>query len=112
MFSDTTDHDVRVATVVTQQIDLIEKLIALGSHDNQWRKKISEILDEINPQTNKRNIDIIKGQFKIAKVVRIERRDDRHSISNKFSDFTVETINRLIDEGENDAIKALSAPAS
>lgn len=112
MFSDTTDHDVRVAKVVSQQIDLIEKLIALGSHDNQWRKKISEILDEINPQTNKRNIDIIKGQFKIAKLVRIERRDDRHSISGKFSDFTVETINRLIDEGENDAIKALSAPAS
>jgi hypothetical protein len=31
---------------------------------------------------------------------------------SKFSDFTVETINRLIDDGENDAIKALSAPAS
>jgi hypothetical protein len=52
----------------------------------------------------KRNIDVIKNSFKIVKITQIQRRDDDNSISGKLADFTSKTIDRLIQEGYQDAM--------
>lgn len=40
-------------------------------------------------------------------VLRIERRDDLHSISNKWAEWSSMTISRLLDEGKKDALTKL-----
>jgi predicted acylesterase/phospholipase RssA len=56
--------------------------------------------------------DIIKGKFKLANVIRIERTDYINSntgkdFSTKPTDFTYQTIKKLIEQGEQDASEVL-----
>ena len=51
-----------------------------------------------------RGIFIPKDTFKIVKVVQIQRKDDSDSVSGKITDFTSETVNRLIQQGYEDAL--------
>jgi NTE family protein len=44
-----------------------------------------------------------RNQYKLTKVVRIERTNHTDAVSNKTGDFSAQTINGLIDEGMNDA---------
>lgn len=51
---------------------------------------------------------IRRGRYKLNKVIRIERAADySNSIYGKTGDFTIDTINKLIEEGKNDARNAL-----
>jgi len=84
-------------------------LISLGDNDEAIKEKINKILDEYTPrqfntQEYKKYIDILKNTFKIVKVVQIQRKDDRDSISGKIADFTAETISKLIQQGYEDAL--------
>jgi hypothetical protein len=45
----------------------------------------------------------LRNQYKLTKVVRIERANHTDAVSNKTGDFTAQTINELIGEGMNDA---------
>ena len=49
--------------------------------------------------------DLTEGRFRLAKVVTIERKDDVHSISNKWADFTSKIITEMMKQGEDDAWK-------
>ena len=51
--------------------------------------------------------DLIKGQFKLTKVVRIEPENYTDNISGKGADFTSKTISSLIEKGKEDALKVL-----
>ena len=58
--------------------------------------------------------DLIKGRFKLHHVVRIERSNDvdpstgrEVDYSSKPNDFTHDTIKKLIEQGEKDALKIL-----
>jgi NTE family protein len=58
--------------------------------------------------------DLIKGKFKLANVIRIERTDYINSntgkqpdFSSKPTDFTYQTIKKLIEQGEEDALEVL-----
>ncbi|MGB7883722.1 MAG: patatin-like phospholipase family protein [Nitrososphaeraceae archaeon] len=58
----------------------------------------------INYRQGRRYEDLIKGVFRLAKVVRIERKyDPNTSTSFKTGDLTPKTINELIEEGEKDS---------
>ena len=90
-------------------VNLIEKLIALGENDELLQEEINRILDEYTPrrfitEEVKRNIDTLKNTFKITKIIQIQRKDDDDSVSGKFTDFTSETIDRLIKEGYQDTL--------
>ena len=47
--------------------------------------------------------DLLKGQFKLAKVLRVERKNDADDVFLKTADFTQATIKQLIEKGERDA---------
>jgi hypothetical protein len=58
--------------------------------------------------------DLIKGKFKLTNVIRIERTDyiDSNSskeadFSSKPTDFTYQSIKKLIEQGEADAFEVL-----
>jgi predicted acylesterase/phospholipase RssA len=56
---------------------------------------------------NRKYKDLIKGRFKLTKVVRIEPENYTDNISGKGADFTAETISSLIEKGKEDALKVL-----
>jgi NTE family protein len=107
-FSD--GYDAKTDGLLTDYVNLIERLISLGDNDEAIKEKINKILlDEyaprrFNTEEYKKYIDILKDTFKIVKVVQIQRKDDSDSISGKITDFTSETISKLIQQGYEDAL--------
>jgi NTE family protein len=103
-------YDAKTDRLLTDYVNLIERLISLGDNDDAIKEKINKILlDEyaprrFNTEEYKKYIDILKDTFKIVKVVQIQRKDDSDTISGKITDFTSETISKLIQQGYEDAI--------
>jgi NTE family protein len=102
-------YDAKTDGLLTDYVNLIERLISLGDNDEAIKEKINKILDEYTPrqfntQQYKKYIDILKDTFKIVKVVQIQRKDDSDSISGKIADFTSETISKLIQQGYEDTL--------
>jgi NTE family protein len=102
-------YDAKTDELLTGYVNLIERLISLGDNDELAKEKINRILDEsaprrFNTEEFKKNIDMLKDTFKIVRVIQIQRKDDSDAISGKMADFTSETINKLIQEGYEDAM--------
>jgi hypothetical protein len=58
---------------------------------------------------HKKYEDILRGRFKITKMVRIERKHNPNiSTSFKGGDITPKTIEEMVKEGENDAMIGIS----
>ncbi len=49
--------------------------------------------------------DILEGQYNIGKVIRINRKNDEHTISNKIFDFSYKTIKQLRESGYNETLE-------
>ena len=99
------------ANFVTEMKDLLEDAIYKVNDENDkgvLKRKLNDIL--VTNTSNKdrkcraRNYkDLLRGQFKLNKVTRIERTNYINSIYGKTGDLTFETIHKLIKEGECDA---------
>ena len=48
--------------------------------------------------------DILIGQYEIGKVIRINRKSDEYTISNKIFDFSSKTIKQLKESGYNNTL--------
>ncbi|HEX2014637.1 MAG TPA: patatin-like phospholipase family protein [Nitrososphaera sp.] len=114
-FHDRTKYDEQIAHVISDYIDLIEKLIKLAKDKKASQQEIVAVLDQENPgmksmkregSRRKTYREILEGRFKV-KVVRIDRSDDKYTIFGKHADFSATTIEKLIDSGRKDAIKIL-----
>jgi NTE family protein len=109
---DKTEYDLKVATLVTDYMDLTLELIRLAKDKRISKDDVIEILKKLaksrfrtgKPRTY---MDLLKGKFGVNEILRIERRDDLHSISNKWADWSSMTICRLLDEGKRDALTRL-----
>jgi hypothetical protein len=93
---------------VTDYIDLCWDLIRLAKKNNLPKdniKKIPEKRAKSRQRTGKarRYEDLVTGRFDIHRVVRIERKDDNNTTSNKSFDFSSETIQQLIEKGYKEA---------
>lgn len=112
--ADKTEYDQKVAALVSDYIELIREMrkIALDhitqpNKQKDFKEKLDRFLKDENIESKQRTgkprtyEDLIKGRFKLSKVITIERKDDRHSISNKWADFSSKTIEDLIEEGQN-----------
>jgi NTE family protein len=102
-------YDAKTDGLLSDYVNLIERLISLGDSDESLKEKINRILDEYTPrrfytEEYKKNIDILKNTFKIVKVIQIYRKDDEDTISGKLADFTSETISKLIQQGYQDTL--------
>ena len=102
-------YDAKADGLLSDYVNLIERLISLGDNDESIKEKINNILDEYTPRRYyteefKKNIDILKNTFKVVKVVQVYRKDDDDTISGKLADFTSETISKLIQQGYQDTL--------
>jgi hypothetical protein len=121
-FHDKTDYDTKLAQDVSYH-DFVEEMTQLAydaikeTNDqnkavNSLKKRFEGILNRqqrtLIRVTNPRYFsDLIYKRFEIDEVIKIQRRDDVHTISDKTFDFSSETILNLIEEGEKDALKEI-----
>ena len=114
-YSDKTKYDEKVALLVSDYLELSKQIrnIAINNFkNNNEKEKFERELDYFLKNTNtkstlrsgeERKYDaLIRGSFEITNVIRIERQDNSDNISSKFADFTSETIEDLIKQGEKD----------
>jgi NTE family protein len=110
--SDQTEYDQKVALFVSDYYDLANELLDLAKRKGASTTDIDAILSrKANSMkrsgVRRRYSDLMKGRFDLQRVVTIEHKDDPDSISNKWADYTSETINKLIVEGEQFEDKAV-----
>jgi NTE family protein len=121
-FSDRNSHyDEMVADLVTDHTELIDRLKELAkSHfenkdgsdiifQNEFENliKTTEAKRRGGTVEHRKYKDLLKGRFKLTKVIRIEHESYTDSISGKGADFTSKTIMSLIEKGKEDALRAL-----
>jgi NTE family protein len=110
--SDQTEHDQKVAFFVSDYYNLVNQLVGLAKRKGTSTAEVDAILSMQAKSIKRSGIrrtynDLLKGRFDLQRVVTIEHKDDPDSISNKWADYTVETINRLISDGEDFDNKAI-----
>jgi hypothetical protein len=82
--------------------------IPQNKQDN-FKDKLDEFLERQHAESKNRKgeprtyEELLKGRFKITSVATIERTDDVNDISNKWADFSEDSIIRLINKGIEDA---------
>jgi NTE family protein len=122
LYSDKTEYDQKIALLVSDYVDLVVRLQAIADEaidlvqeptkKNRLREKIKKVLNSNTrsegrtPRQRRKFEDLITGRFDLVKVVTIERTDDPDNISDKWADFSSETIRQLIDDGERYKTKA------
>jgi NTE family protein len=112
-FSDRTQHDEEMLLLASDYVDLVRGLIAVAEEHRVKEDIINNLLNQ-NTRFHgeflkaRRFLDIVEGQFQIDEIIRINRKNDEHTISNKIYDFSVGTIKLLFEQGYNDALDGLS----
>ena len=109
------------ANLITDYIDFINNLKKLAVSHIKDEKEIHKFEYEFeklkskdakstflkNNRKHQKYRDLLKGRIELTKIERIERRHNQESTSRKTGDFSPETINALIKEGENDVQELL-----
>ncbi len=111
LLMDKTEYEESVTKMITQYMHLIEELIKkLTGRD---KSASTEVLDQpiISSALNRKGIrtyrDLLKGNFDIDRIMRIERKDDRYAVGLAMADFSAHTIQQLMAFGKYDAIDKL-----
>ncbi len=108
-FSDRTHRDEEILLLVSDYIDLVRDLIRKAKENGVKDKVITDLLNQRTkyhgiswrPRLNR---EIIEGRFDIDHIIRIERKNDEHNISDKTFDFSSGTITQLIKDGYADTM--------
>jgi NTE family protein len=92
--------------------DAIKEINDQNKAANSLKKRFEGILNRqqrtLTRVTNPRYFsDLVYKRLDIDEVIKIQRKDDIHTISDKIFDFSSETILNLIEEGEKDALKEI-----
>ena len=109
-YHDRTLFDERMAIMVTDYVNIIKSLIKLAN-DNKIRKDLVDSI--LQQQALTRNFmtgkhftyaDLTEYMVSVDLVVRVERKNDIHTIANKTFDFSNATIRQLIKDGYEEAL--------
>jgi NTE family protein len=96
---------------MTDYVNIANSLIKLAEDNNVKRSLIDDILkrqaDTRNFSTRKRlnYADLVEHMVSVEQVIRIERKNDTHTISNKTFDFSSTTIRNLIRDGYKETLE-------
>jgi NTE family protein len=108
-FSDRSHKDEEVLLLVSDYIELVRELIRVAKEAGAKDKIITNLLNQrtkyhgmnLRPRLYK---EIVEGRFDINQIVRIERKNDEHTISDKSFDFSSGTIAQLLKDGYADTM--------
>ncbi len=109
-FSDRSSIEESMLLIVSDYVNLVRKLIKVSTENGVKKEIIDQLLDEktANPSffpRIQRYSDLLAGRFQIDELIRVNRENDEHTISNKIFDFSKKTINLLLQRGYDDAIR-------
>jgi NTE family protein len=112
-FNDRTTHDVKVSRIMADYINMVRELIKIAAEHGVTKEIIDNFLyqeaqSKHRTEKSRRYRDLIEGQFSIDRIVRIDRKNDPNTISNKIFDFSYGTLNRLRESGYIDAMDHLN----
>lgn len=118
-YCDKTEYDQKVAMLVSDYVEIIRQMRKFSldhipqSKQNNFKDKLDEFLKNQHAESKNRKgerrsyEELLKGRFKIDSVTTVERKDDVNDISNKWADFSEESIQRLLEIGMQDAERAI-----
>ena len=121
-FHDKTDYDIKLALHVSDYHAFAKDMAQLASvaikeiKDKKLKDDFEDDFEEIVNRQQKTLTrekepryfyDLIGKRFDIIDVLKIQRKDDKHTISDKIYDFSSDTVSNLIKEGEKDALQAI-----
>jgi hypothetical protein len=94
--------------LVSDYVDLVRALIKMAEEHGVKDDRINNLLNQKTKfkgefKRSRRYQDILEGRFQIDEIIRVNRKNDEHTISNKTFDFSSETIKLLLERGYNDA---------
>ena len=109
-FSDRSSIEESMLLIVSDYVNLVRKLIKVSTENGVKKEIIDQLLDEktANPSffpRIQRYSDLLAGRFQIDELIRVNRENDEHTISNKIFDFSKKTIDLLLQRGYDDAIR-------
>ena len=108
-YSDRTYSDQQALLLVSDYVDLARELIKVAKDHGVKDDVINSLLDRktmnhglaIRPR---KYSEIIEGQYEIGKIIRVNRKNDEYTISNKIFDFSSKTINQLRKSGYSNTL--------
>lgn len=108
-YSDRTGREEQTLLLISDYVDLARELIKLAKDRGAKDDDINALLDRKTMNhglafKTRKYSDIIIGQFEIGKIIRINRKNDEHTISNKIFDFSSKTINMLRETAYNNTL--------
>ena len=109
---DKTEYEESVSKMITQYMHLTEKLLSTlndaGKVDRAKNILNEPIIDNtLNIKNKKTYRDLLKGNFEINRIMRIERKDDLYSTGYAMEDFSASSMNQLLELGKHDALDKL-----
>jgi NTE family protein len=125
-FHDKTENDIRMTQFVSDYhelainlfnlvIDSLKKMKEAGNKNddiNNLKKELKDILNQVQRTSSHEGkpryyYDLLTKKFDVEEVIKVQRKDDKHTISDKIFDFSSITISNLIREGEKDTLNEL-----
>jgi hypothetical protein len=108
-YSDRTEREEQALLLVSDFVDLARELMKIAKENGVKDEVVNAVLDRktmnhshvIRPR---KYSDILVGQYEIGKVIRINRKSDHYTISNKIFDFSPKTIKKLRESGYNNTL--------
>ena len=113
-FSDRSHRDEEVLLLISDYIALVRDLIKTGKEVGVKDDVINELMNRqtkyhgqlLKPRKYK---EIVEGTFDIGEIVRIERKNDENTISDKTFDFSYGTIEKLLQNGYEDTMDTINS---
>ena len=108
-FSDRSTNDQQSLLLISDYVDLARELIKIAKNHGVKDDDINALLNRNTMNHGlsfrpRKNSDILTGQFEIGKIIRVNRKNDQYTISNKIFDFSSKTINELKESGYNNSM--------
>jgi NTE family protein len=110
-YHDRTLFDERMALLITDYVNIANSLIQLAE-DNHVKKPLVDNILERQAETRNfstgkhlKYVDLIEHMVSVEQVIRIERKNDTHTISNKTFDFSSTTVRNLIRDGYEETLE-------
>lgn len=107
-YSDRISHEEEILLLVSDYIQMVRALIKVAGEHNINDDIINGLLNQKTRYHGeflraRRFLDLVEGSFEIDEIININRKNDEHTISNKSYDFSIGTINLLLESGYDDA---------
>ncbi len=103
-YSDRTQREQEALLLVSDYVDLARELIRIAKAHGAKDDVINNLLNSNTMNHGlamipRKYSDILVGRFEIGNVLRINRKNNENTISNKIFDFSTKTINQLRESG-------------